>query len=76
MQTQTTARRIGGALGVLTVLGTIALGVYGVLSGSVLDPSTIRPLTTALSGVVVFVAVALAATVGARGGGWLETPYW
>ncbi|ELZ14104.1 hypothetical protein C479_00899 [Halovivax asiaticus JCM 14624] len=76
MQTQTTARRVGGALGVLTVVGTIVLGAYGALSGYALDPSTIQPAAAVLMGVIVFVAVALAAVVGARGGSWLETPYW
>jgi len=76
MQTQTTTRRVGGALGTISVVLTVALGAFGALSGYVFDPSTIQPATAVLMGVIVIAAVALAIGVGARGGSWLETPYW
>lgn len=70
-------RRLAGVLGVLAVLLTVALGVYGASNGYLVDSSSAAPLRpAALTLLAVVGFVALLSTVGSRNGGWVHTPYW
>lgn len=70
-------RRFLGVLGVLTVLLTAGLGVYGASDGYLIDSSTAAPvLPSALTLLVVLGFVGLLSAAGSKNGGWLHTPYW
>ncbi|MFC3958247.1 hypothetical protein [Halovivax cerinus] len=74
---RTLKRRLGGALGTLVVILTATLGTYGLVSGYVLDPtSALSTTAAALVALAVIAFVAILSTIGSRGGGWLDTPYW
>ncbi|WP_254862849.1 hypothetical protein [Halovivax gelatinilyticus] len=70
-------RRLGGALGVLTVFGFVAIGLFALLTENVFgEPagnfSTPTVASLAFAAVVIGVLVA----IGSRSGRTLETPYW
>ncbi len=71
------ARELTGGLGVLAVVGFVALGVYTLLTEYAFEGAAgelAAPVVGSL--VLAAIVVALLSALGVRGGGWIRTPYW
>lgn len=69
-------RTLAGLIGVLAVGCLVVIGLYGLANGYLLgSPGDV--FAPSLGTFALTLAVIVALTVlGARAGGWLETPYW
>ena len=70
-------RYLAGVLGTLTVVASIAFGVYGLLEGYGITPDEAAPTTPSLVTLGIVVGVVLLLSIaGTTASRRLSTPYW
>ena len=67
---------IVGLVGVVTILALAVLGVYGFVTGTLLEPSAALLAPTVATLVVTAVIVGALIALGAGSRRWRQNPYW